>query len=267
MGHQAKQIPGHFLFLHALEEALRAALLSPSLTKESFDALYTRFESSFTHFKQAGTSSEVAQLLKEKDLELSIDALVDLSTTHSKQTFLNEKALVKSIVPKIYQLLQSEVLSTENRALLNIAIKKMGLLYAKAQTKAEPFKAKALPIHLEGLLTYTSTKETYSHMTRLFDMAKTLFDNDFNQAQALLKSLTPQEKLSLFHHLNHLHSLNDEVNYFSFDAATLLKKYKMGVIRALLALAWEMTHKAHTPFYYTNFEIRQLFNEAAQLPA
>lgn len=266
MGHQSKQVPGHFLFLHALQEAVRGALLSPSLTKESFDALYTQFKTAFAHKSQEQERSEIARLLKSKDLELCIDTLVDLSTSHSKKEFLGEKALVKAIVPKIYQILQQEALSTENRALLNIAIKKMGLLYAKAPAKMSSQPTNAIAIHLEGLLGY-SKKETYTHMLRLFDIGKALFDNDFEDAKEALMAMSPQEKLSLFHHLNHLHPVSINADYFSFDTTTLLKQRKMDLIRALLALAWELTHHANTPFYYTNFEIRQLFNEAGSLSA
>ncbi len=266
MNKQDKCVPGHFLLLHALEDALKAAVLSPSLTKNQFNDLYKQFEASLENFKQKNSLIELTLLLKEKDLDLSIDGLVDLSTKHSKATFLKEKELIKAVVPKIYELLSNQHLTTENRSLLNIAIKKMATLYVKEEKNLSK-KTTAVPLNLGSLLTFSNTAKTYEQMIHLFDISKALFDNDLKKAQKQLLQLVPSEKLSLFHHLNHLNPVDINAHFFSFETLALLKSRKMDIIRSLLALAWEMTHRAHNPFYYTNFEIRQLFNEAGRLPA
>ncbi|PCI74909.1 hypothetical protein COB21_06245 [Candidatus Aerophobetes bacterium] len=266
MHKQNKVIPGQFLFLNALQQTIKEALLSPSLTAESFSKLYKQFASSESSFKQQSTFVNLAILMEEKDLNLSIDQIVDLSTAHSKQMFLSHKDLIKIIIPKIHQLLSTENLSIENRSLLNIAIKKMSSLYFRVtslQKSGDPSSRSAL----KALLVYLDFKSSYDKTLYLFDISKALFENNIDKAASKLLNLSCDEKQVFCHHLAQLNPHFSKNKILQLSNPAFLKAHKMDIIRSLLAVAWEITNRCENRFYYTNFEIRQLFNEAKSLQA
>jgi hypothetical protein len=260
----SRVVSGQFLFLTAMEETLEKALKTPSLTSEDFNALHSQFRGSIDALKKQSTFVKLASLMKEKDLDLSIDHIVDLSTSNSKPFLMRHKNVIKMILPKIYQLLSQESLSHENRSLLNIAIKKMASLYFPKNRNKNEETAPSLAT-LKTLLVYLDFKASYKKALQLFEVGKALFDGNIEDAHGLIQTLTQDEKVLLVHHLNALISQPLPLTPFMLTSKSFVEKHKMDIVRSLLAIAWEISNRCKNTFYYTNFEIRQLFNEAQSL--